>query len=87
MRVALVHESLIKTRYDKVLAADGADGADEPGSRHEIESTAQVQNRAAFQDILDLRRCNCNALKAQGISGPLHPPALDDPKLDSPWHD
>jgi hypothetical protein len=55
MRVALVHESLTRIRYDKVLPADGADGADEPGSRHEIESTYQVQNQVSSEQLGGLR--------------------------------
>jgi len=31
--------------------------------------------RAASHDILDSKRCSCNALKIQGISEPPHPPA------------
>jgi hypothetical protein len=30
-------------------------------------------NTAPFQDILDSRRCNCNALKARGISDLVNP--------------
>jgi len=33
------------------------------------------RNRAASHNILDSKRCSCNALKARGISGPPRPSA------------
>jgi hypothetical protein len=35
---------------------------------------ASPRSPAPSHDILNLRRCNCNTSKAQGISGPLHSP-------------
>jgi hypothetical protein len=40
-----------------------------------LRLAATKSRPAASHDILDLRRCNCNTLKKQGISGPPHPPA------------
>ncbi len=53
-----------------VGVATRGDKRDDKGKRFGGKS-----NPAASQDILDLRRCSCNALKVLGIFEPSQPPA------------
>jgi hypothetical protein len=75
-RASILHICLLaKSMLDIIRRlADESPAAVERNARKRRDGIER-DDPAASQDMLDLRRCNCNALNAQGMPEPPHPPA------------
>jgi hypothetical protein len=65
----------LRPHVDELVVAGIATRRGPKSDKRDAYGLAEKLRAAASHGILDLRRCNCNALKAQAISGPPHPPA------------